>query len=252
MDSVNPYTTLCSNVLPMFAEDANEMVIRIIDQAKSRGEEIDIEDGFALYRKLAAIRTLFMKTIPEYETLKPPHHLLSIRLTDPRTPFPFYVESLLEEFVWRWLRLTDQSVMEWVNQAIRQDNFSVRADDSTDIAPEENRHSVSVIDIFRSFNQVVENLVQLEWDDDLQYAKFMTALSNSIGKGVGKYCETLEQMFARELDRLTPEQEAALNQTTQEKLMQFAKDTWTNKDKIEPFQFSSEVCVESQFGNSRY
>jgi hypothetical protein len=158
------------------------------------------------------------------------------------------VESLLEDFVWRWLRLTDQSVMEWVNQAIRQDAFNVRADDSTHIVPEENRHSVSVIDIFRSFNQVVENLVQLEWDDDLQYAKFMTALSNSIGKGIGKYCESLEQMFAREMDRLTPEQEAALNQTTQEKLMQFAKDTWTNKDKIEPFQFSSEVCAGPKFG----
>lgn len=143
------------------------------------------------------------------------------------------------------MRLTDQSVMEWVNQATRQDAFSVRADQAADDVPQDARHSVSVIDIFRSLNQMVENLIQLEWDDDLQYAKFMTALSNSIGKGVAKYCESLEQMFAREMDRLTPEQEAALNQTTQEKLMQFAKDTWTNKDKIEPFQFSSEVCVTS-------
>lgn len=159
------------------------------------------------------------------------------------------MENLLEDFVWRWLRLTDQSVMEWVNQAIRRDAFSVRAEQTDEMVPEDNRHSVSVIDIFRSFNQVVENLVQLEWDDDLQYAKFMTALSNSIGKGVAKYCDSLEQMFAREMDRLTPEQEAALNQTTQEKLMQFAKDTWTNKDKIEPFQFSSEVSFRtSQFG----
>jgi len=131
--------------------------------------------------------------------------------------------------------------MEWVNQAIRKDAFAIGAEDVANLPLDENRHSVSVIDIFRSFNEVVENLVQMEWDDDLQYAKFMTALSNSIGKGVAKYCESLEQMFARELDRLTPEQEAALNQTTQEKLMQFAKDTWTNKDKIEPFQFSSEV-----------
>ncbi|KAJ5580154.1 uncharacterized protein N7459_006139 [Penicillium hispanicum] len=222
---VNPYTTLCSNVLPMFAEDANEMVIRIIDRAKSTGEDIDIEDGFDMYRQLATIRRLFINTIPD-------------------VPFPCHVESLLEEFVWRWLRLTDQSVMEWVNQATRQDAFTVRADQMADDIPEDSRHSVSVIDIFRSFNQVVENLVHLEWDDDLQYAKFMTALSNSIGKGVAKYCESLEQMFAREMDRLTPEQEAALNQTTQEKLMQFAKDTWTNKDKIEPFQFSSESLVK--------
>ncbi|KAJ6015781.1 hypothetical protein N7540_010372 [Penicillium herquei] len=222
---VNPYTTLCSNVLPMFAEDAHEMVIRILEQTKSRDEEIDIDEGFDLYKRLATIRRLFMGTIPD-------------------VPFPFHIETLLEEFVWRWLRLTDQSVMEWVSQATRQDAFSIRAEQATDDVPEDSRHSVSVIDVFRSFNSVVENLVNLEWDDDLQYAKFMTALSNSIGKGVAQYCESLEQMFARELDRLTPEQEAALNQTTQEKFMQFAKDTWTKQDKIEPFQFLSESLVK--------
>ncbi|KAJ5876132.1 uncharacterized protein N7529_001716 [Penicillium soppii] len=221
---VNPYTTLCSNVLPLFAEDAHEMVIRILEQAKVRGEEIPIEDGFDLYKKLATVRRLFHNTHEDAQ-------------------FPFHVESLLQEFVWRWLRLTDRKVMEWVSQATRQDAFSVRADD-VDLAPEDDRHSVSVIDIFRSFNQVVENLAGLEWDDDFQYAKFMTHLSNSIGKGVATYCDSLEKMFAREMDRLTPEQEAALNQTTQEKWMQFAKDTWTNKDKIEPFQFSSESLVK--------
>lgn len=218
------------------------MVVRIIGHAKSLGEEIDIQDGFDLYRQLATIRRLFTDTLPEYG----PWRVTCVitLLTGCSVPFPFHLESLLEEFVWRWLRLTDTSVMEWVNQAIRRDAFAVRAEQADEIVPEENRHSVSVIDIFRSFNQVVENQVQLEWDDDLQYAKFMTALSNSIGKGIAKYCESLEQMFAREMDRLTPEQEAALNQTTQEKLMQFAKDTWTSKDKIEPFQFSSEVCLK--------
>ncbi|KAJ5782165.1 hypothetical protein N7457_003939 [Penicillium paradoxum] len=222
---VNPFTTLCHNVLPMFAEDAHEMVMRIIEQAKARGEDISIEDGFDLYKKLATVRRLFHNTHED-------------------APFPFHVESLLQDFVWRWLRLTDQKIMDWVNQATKQDVFAVRVDGATDLASEDDRHSVSVIDIFRSFNQVVENMVNLEWDDDLQYAKFMTHLSNSIGKGVATYCDSLEKMFAREMDRLTPEQEAALNQTTQEKWMQFAKDTWTNKDKIEPFQFSSESLVK--------
>lgn len=245
---MNPYTTLCANVLPMFAEDANEMVIRIIDMAKTRGDEIDIEDGFDLYRQLATIRRLFVNALPEYDSSK---QFLPVRkLTEISIPFPFHVESLLEEFVWRWLRLTDEKVMDWVNQATRKDAFTVRANEM-DAIPEESRHSVSVIDIFRSFNQVVENLVQLEWDDDLQYAKFMTALSNSIGKGVGKYCEALEQMFSREMDRLTPDQEAAMNQTTQERWMQFAKDTWTSKEKIEPFQFSSEVRIRIRCSRAR-
>jgi hypothetical protein len=154
------------------------------------------------------------------------------------------VESLLEDFVWRWIRLTDQKVMDWVEHAVRQDPFTVRAGDWTDVVPEDYRHSVSVIDIFRSFNQVVEQMIQLGWDDDLQYAKFMTALSKSIGKGVARYCECLEQMFSREMDRLSPDQEAAMNQTTQEKIMQMAKEAWTSKEKIEPFQFFPESLVK--------
>ena len=157
--------------------------------------------------------------------------------------FPFHVEGLLEDFVWQWLRLTDAKVMHWVDQAIMKDNYTVRGAETEEVVAEEYRHSVSAIDIFRSFNQVVEQLIQLEWDDDLQYAKFMTALSKSIGKGVAKYCESMEKMFTKEMDRLSPDQEIAMNQTAQEKLMQLAKDAWTNKEKIEPFQFFPEVCV---------
>lgn len=156
-------------------------------------------------------------------------------------PFPFHIEGLMEEFVWRWIRLTDKKVADWVEQAVRQDAFAVRDDGTMEVVPEENRHSVSVIDIFRSFNQVVEQMISLEWDDDFQYAKFMTALSRSIGSGVARYCESLEQMFAKEMDRLSPDQEAAMNQTAQERIMQLAKEAWTSKEKIEPFQFFPEV-----------
>ena len=43
------------------------MVIRILEQAKDRGEEIAIEDGFDLYKGLAAVRQLFTQTHPEYD-----------------------------------------------------------------------------------------------------------------------------------------------------------------------------------------
>ncbi|KAE8351553.1 hypothetical protein BDV28DRAFT_158641 [Aspergillus coremiiformis] len=222
---VNPYKILLSNVLPIFAEDAHEMVARIVEQGRLRGAEIPMEDGFDLYKQLTAIRQLFIEALPD-------------------VLFPFRVEDLLEEFVWRWIRMTEEKITEWVEQAVRQDAFAVRADDDTDIAAEEHRHSVSVIDIFRSFNQVVEQMIQLGWDDDFQYAKFMTALSKSISNGLAKYCESLEQMFAREMDRLSPDQEAAMNQTAQEKLMQIAKEAWASKEKIEPFQFFPESLVK--------
>lgn len=97
------------------------------------------------------------------------------------------------------------------------------------------------MDIFSSFNQSIDRVVQLNWDDDLQYAKFMTAMAKIVGAGLAHYCEVVEQRFLKEMDRLTPEQEIAASQTKQEKWLQLAKDTWNNKDKIEPFQFFPEV-----------
>ena len=68
-----------------------------------------------------------------------------------------------------------------------------------------------------------------------------TAISKSIGIGLARYCELVEQKFSKEMDRLTPEQEAAMNQTRQEKWISMAKDFYSQKEKIEPFQFWPEV-----------
>ena len=156
-------------------------------------------------------------------------------------PFAFKIEDLLAEFVWRWLRLTEEKIAGWVEEAVKQDEFTVRTDSQEEVPTEGQRHSVSVIDIFRSFNQSIDQLFDLHWDDDYQHAKFMTSLSKSIGEGLVLYSELVEKKFRREMDRLTPEQEAAANRTRQERWVQLAKDAWTNKEKIEPFQFFPEV-----------
>ncbi|KAL2377480.1 hypothetical protein RJ035_007708 [Blastomyces gilchristii] len=159
-------------------------------------------------------------------------------------PFPIPIEELLSNFVWRWIQATDEKIVDWVNQAIKQDDFKVRTESPTDIPTQEQRRSLSVVDVFRSFNEVINQIVQLNWDDDVGYAKFMTAISKSIGRGIARYCEVLEQQFSREMDRLTPEQEASLSQSRQEKWMQMAKEAWNNKEKIEPFQFFPQSFVK--------
>lgn len=127
---------------------------------------------------------------------------------------------------------------------MKQDSFTVRTESPNEIPTEDQRHSVSVIDIFSSFNQTIDRIVRLNWDDDLQYAKFMTALAKVVGMGIARYCELVEQKFTREMDRLIPEQQATASQSTQEKWLRIAKDTWTSKDKIEPFQFFPESFVK--------
>ena len=221
---VNPLTALVETMLPLYAEDARDIVARILQLAQENSEEIPIEDGFQLYGELVEIRRIHGEVLRG-------------------VVFAFHIEGLLADFVWRWIRTTEAAITDWVDQAVKQDTFLVRTEDKNQIPTEDQRHSVSVMDIFSSFNQTIDRIVQLNWDEDLQYAKFMTALAKIVGSGVARYCELLEQKFSKEMDRLTPEQELAASQTKQEKWLKVAKDAWSNKEKIEPFQFFPEVTT---------
>ena len=226
---VNPLTILVENMFPSFENDAHDLIQRILNVAKTNNTEVDLQDGFDLYRELVEIRRIHHAALPDHA-------------------FAFHIEDVLADFVWRWIRVADDKMVGLVEQAIKQDQFQVRSEHPEQPATDDERHSVSVIDIFRLLNQTADQIFQLEWDDDVQYAKFMTALSKSFGNGLARYCEVIEQRFSKEMDRLSPAQEAAASQTKQEKWMQLAKDAWNNKEKIEPFQFYPEVCY-SHTGN---
>ncbi|KAI9703018.1 MAG: hypothetical protein M1820_006009 [Bogoriella megaspora] len=220
---VNPFTILVEEVFPAYVGDSRDLVKRIMTFAEEKGEPVPVQDGFDLYKELVSIRQVYSTALPGVQ-------------------FGFHIEDLLSEFVWRWIKLTDANMNDWVENSIKQDQFQVRSE--AEIPPDEERHSVSVVDIFRSFNQSIEQIVSLDWDDDYQYAKFMTAISKTISTGLGRYCELIEQTFTKEMDRLTPQQEAEVRQTRQEKWVQLAKDAWANKEKIEPFQFLPESLVK--------
>ena len=219
---VNLLTVLVDTMFPSFENDARDLIQRILQVAQIKNSEVDLEDGFDLYRELVEIRRIHQAALPD-------------------KPFAFHIEGLLAEFVWRWIRVTDSKMVDLVDQAIKQDQFQVRSTNPEIPATDNERHSVSVIDVFGLFNQTADQIFQLNWDDDVQYAKFMTALAKSFGTGLARYCEVIEQRFSKEMERLTPSQVAAAAQTSQEKWVQLAKDVWNNKEKIEPFQFYPEV-----------
>jgi hypothetical protein len=230
---VNPLTILVETMFPSFENDAGDLIQRILHVAQTKNSEVDLQDGFDLYRELVEIRRI--------------HHAAL-----PQRPFAFHIEEVLSDFVWRWIRVADGKMIETVDNAIKQDQFQVRSEHSDHPATDDERHSVSIIDVFRLFNQTADQIFQLEWDDDVQYAKFMTALSKSFGTGLARYCEIIEQRFTKEMDRLSPAQVAAASQTKQEKWMQLAKDAWSNKEKIEPFQFYPEVSLLCTFASSNF
>ena len=229
---VNPLALLVEEILPSFSEDAKALVKRIMQLAKERDEEVPIQDGFDLYKELVQIRQVHSQALQGRE-------------------FGFHIEGLLQDFVWRWISMTDAKIVDWIEGAVAHDEFQVRQDPKEaeqGLPPtDDERHSQSAADVYRIFNQSVEQIVKLEWDDDLQYAKFMTAMSKSIAKGISRYCELLEGKFIKEMDRQTPEQEARAQQTQKDKWMNYAKDfyqTGGKGEKIEPFQFWPESFIK--------
>lgn len=219
---VSPFPILCETFLPRFAKDAQEQISTIMQRDKQLGKEIEIQDGLDLYSEMTEIRRVHLEALP-------------------KLPFKFNIEGNLEIFVWRIIGNTEANVMNWVEGAVKQDMFVVRTESPNDTPSDDERHSTSIIDISRSFNQAVDQVVKLEWADELQYAKFMTALSRTIEAGLSRYCALLEQMFIKEMDRMLQPQEMALAQTRQEKWMQLAKDAFIAKERVEPFQFLPEV-----------
>ncbi|EPE03939.1 c2 domain containing protein [Ophiostoma piceae UAMH 11346] len=222
---VSPFNELVATVFPSFEGDAKAIIERIIQKAKDRGLEVNMQDGFDLYKELADVRKIHMQSLPG-------------------KPFAFHVEGLLEEFVWRWIKSAQERMENIAEEAIKQDQFQPRVHDPSAIPTDDERHSVSILDVFQAFNQAVDQIYQLEWDDDVHHAKFMTALSSAFTAGIGRYCELVEQRFAKEMDRPSAQELANANKTTQEKWMQYAKDAMSNKDKIEPFQFYPESFVK--------
>jgi hypothetical protein len=229
---VNPLTVLVEEVLPSYAGDAKELITRILELCQARGEEVPVQDGFEMYKELVEIRKVSHQALPGRD-------------------FGFHVEGHLQEFVWRWIAMTDAKLQDWIEGAVTHDDFQTRQDPQArergESPTDDERHSQSAVDVFRIFNQSIDQIIQLNWDDDLQYAKFMTAISKSVSKGVMRYCELLEKKFILEMDRQTPEQEARAQQSSRDKWIAAARD-WTtgaaSANKIEPFQFWPESFVK--------
>jgi len=61
---VNPLTALVETILPLYAEDARDIVKRILDLSKDKNEEVPVEDGFTLYEELVEIRRIHSEALP--------------------------------------------------------------------------------------------------------------------------------------------------------------------------------------------
>ena len=218
IEGANPYRIFVEAVFPSFENDARAMIERIFVVSNEKGVEIPVQEAFLLYRELNQIRD---------------HHEEVL----PKRPFQFSVEDLLVDFAWKYLKNAEDEVDGIVDRAILSDNFKVRCRDGEEPSDEE-RHSLSIIDIFRFFHQTATGLLDMDWRDPYQSAKLRTAVASILSRGISRYCEMVDTRFAQEMDRPSA-QEVAVQQ--QSGLMKYAKDVLTTRERPEPFQFYAEV-----------
>ncbi|PHH60393.1 hypothetical protein CDD81_1706 [Ophiocordyceps australis] len=210
---VSPLQVLVAEALPSLEKDAGAMVEMIMSDG-----EVELEDAFDLYGELVQIRRLHRDVLPQ-------------------VPFAFNVEELLMGFVWRFIGAAEQRMGGLVDAAIEQDAFEVGGEGME-------RHSVSVMDLFMLLNQTVDQVVALEWDNGAHHASFMTALARIVAAGTGRYCDVVEQRFAREMDRPAAAHESAAARTRHDSWVQLAREALGSRDKAEPFHFYAQSLVK--------
>jgi hypothetical protein len=74
-----------------------------------------------------------------------------------------------------------------------------------------------------------------------QYALFLTKRAQTISKSVEQYCRRIEELFMEEM--FPRPSDPYLQPQKQSAWLEKAKGALTSEKKIEPFNFTAEVCV---------
>ncbi|KAF8999791.1 cytoplasm protein [Cyathus striatus] len=177
--------------------------------------DVPIEDIFALYRRSKMLMGMYDAFCPNGN-------------------FEFEITSFFEPYVRQWLLNTDNKTAQWVEAAIKADNFV--AEEGTE------GRSSSIVDLFESLRTPINFLQDLEWENDYQEARFFTSLSKTISKAVEQYCRSVENLFLTEMyprpsEYIQPQKSSAWL----EKARQL---TITGEKRVEPFNFRPESCVK--------
>ncbi|KAI7868232.1 hypothetical protein BDF14DRAFT_1881026 [Spinellus fusiger] len=179
-----------------------------------------IEVTFEFYQKVLSLKRLYDQHGPKKKTSL------------------FKVESWFLQHVRRWLATTSSATLGWVENAIKQDQF--------ESINETAMHSSSIVDLFSMFHQAVDFVQSLQWPNDLQHCRFLTALSKVFGIAIEDYTYILEDMITEDMrPRVEHTPEAAASTSFLDRARyQIYGGRGIAKDEGVPSDFTSQLCVK--------
>lgn len=104
-------------------------------------------------------------------------------------------------------------------------------------------HSSSIVDLFSLFHQSVDFVQSLQWPNELQRCRFMTALSKVIGVALTQYTYDIEDMITTDIyPHLLQEQGSRESHSFLDKAkLQFSGNRASIRPDSVPDDFTTEV-----------
>ncbi|KAI9243823.1 hypothetical protein BDA99DRAFT_529801 [Phascolomyces articulosus] len=183
---------------------------------EARNAPIDVT--FELYHKVLSLKRLYDQYGPRQKTVL------------------FKVESWFLQHVKRRLKATHAATPEWVENAIKQDEFKPINETAV--------HSSSIVDLFSMFHQSVDFVQNLQWPNETQRCRFLTALSKVFAIALEQYTNTLEHFV---LEEISPPQQNENDPSTAPSFLDKARyltgSHGGTKEEATPADFTPELCV---------
>lgn len=182
-------------------------------------QDAPVEVTFELYNKVLSLKRLYDQYGPKQKSAL------------------FKVESWFLQHVRRWLKTTNAATVEWVENAIRQDEFKPVNDAAT--------HSSSIVDLFSMFHQAVDFVQNLQWPNELQRCRFFTALGKVIAVALEHYTSILEMLIFEEINPPSDQSETRASSGTflDRARYQLYGSNRNSKDEEVPTNFTPELCI---------
>ncbi|TIB08810.1 hypothetical protein E3P89_02919 [Wallemia ichthyophaga] len=218
LDYIDIVPLFIEKAVPLCIADIKWKIPMFLEQLRSRPNGFPIDDAFELMsRRVLGEGGVILR----YSTY-----------ISSRAQLDFSISTAFGPFVEHYLEQSGRKTEQWVQAAIRADNFQ----------QEDNiGHSSSIVDLFASLKTCVLNIKNLDWPDQVEHAKYMTRQAKTLSRAIDQYSRTLLDMFMNEMFP-APLPETPL--PGQSAWVARAQHFVQGEKKTVPFNFDAKSCVK--------
>jgi hypothetical protein len=157
---------------PAFAQELD--IVRLTAECMLKHFVLTLEDGGDVLGGDAAVSTASHHVFQLYKTIRLMGERYAESVPGLSSMSIGYIEGWFAPFMYKWLKQLSLKTVDWVDNAIKADNFEPIAKTAEYEVP---LHSASITDVFSAMYSELEFITDLRWSDAVQNAQFLQAFA---------------------------------------------------------------------------